>query len=108
MENKMKEINRFTGKLNNHLVNTIPVWNGVQHLFRFDNGFGASVIKHDFSYGGKSGKWELAVIKFKDSVHSKNASWSINTTTKITDDVLGFLNDRQVASTLRRIKRIVK
>ena len=31
---------------------------GVQHVYEFPNGYGASVIKHDYSYGGKSGLWE--------------------------------------------------
>ena len=28
-------------------------YNGVTSRIHFENGFGASVVKHDFSYGGK-------------------------------------------------------
>jgi hypothetical protein len=35
--------------------------NGVQATIDFDNGRGASVIRADFSYGGKSGLYELAI-----------------------------------------------
>ena len=37
---------------------------GTQVVHRFDNNFGASVVCHDFSYGGEEGLFELAVVKF--------------------------------------------
>lgn len=40
---------------------------GIQRVYKFSNGFGASVVKHEFSYGGRKGLWELAVIKFTDN-----------------------------------------
>ena len=41
---------------------------GYQHLFRFENGLGASVIKHDGSYGNRNGEglWEIALIKWEE------------------------------------------
>ena len=36
-----------------NLSNTEYLNNGVRHVYNFDNGYGASVIKHDYSYGGK-------------------------------------------------------
>ena len=41
---------------------TKHLFSGVQHRFVFPNGYGASVICHDGSYGGKEGLWEIAVI----------------------------------------------
>ena len=42
-----------------NLKDTNYVNGGVQHVYSFSNGYGASVVKHDFSYGGKQGLWEL-------------------------------------------------
>ena len=36
---------------------------GIQRIYKFDNGYGASVVKHKYSYGGDKGLWELAVIE---------------------------------------------
>ena len=33
----------------------MKVQNGIQAMVDFDNGFTASIVKHDHSYGGKSG-----------------------------------------------------
>ena len=70
---------------------------GGQLLFRFDNGYGASVIRHNFSYGGREGLFELAVIKFYCE------DWSLCYDTPITDDVLGRLTGQEVLQTLDQI-----
>ena len=79
-----------------HLVETNKVHNGVQKIYSFPNGYGASVIKHDFSYGGPEGKWELAVLKDDELCYS----------TGITSDVMGYLNDPQVDNILRQIANL--
>jgi hypothetical protein len=71
--------------------------NGVQRIYRFPNGFGASVVKHSNSYGGKTGLWELAVL---------DADNDLCYTTDITDNVIGHLNDPQVDEVLGRISRL--
>ena len=71
---------------------------GVQKIYKFDNGYGASVIRSDYSYGGSSGLWELAVLKFDD-----DGDWSLNYSTDITDDVLGYLEWDKVEETLKEI-----
>ena len=82
------------------LVEEIPTHgNGIQRIYKFDNGFGAIVVKHDHSYGGKKGLWELAVL---DS--DRNLCYS----TDITDDVIGHLNDPQVDEVLGRISRLAE
>ncbi len=68
--------------------------NGYQLLYTFDNGYGASVVKHDFSYGGKNGKYELAVLD-KDG--------SLCYDTPITEDVVGHLTMGEVENLLAEI-----
>lgn len=74
---------------------------GTQDLYRFDNGYGASVIRHSFSYGGDRGLFELAVIKFY-----KNGEWHLTYETPITDDVIGYLSDQDVQELLDRIQQL--
>ena len=65
---------------------------GKQWKFRFDNGFGASVIND--GYGSESGLFELAVLGPDDH---------LTYDTPVTDDVLGFLTEAEVAAALDRI-----
>ncbi len=74
-----------------------PLNGGIQYHFKADNGYGASIVQHDFSYGGGAGLWELAVIG-KDG--------SIDYTTPITEDVLGHLTEEEVNSTLEKIAKL--
>lgn len=71
--------------------------NGYQLLYTFDNGYGASVVKHDFSYGGKNGKYELAVLD-KDG--------SLCYDTPITEDVIGHLTMGEVENLLADISNL--
>ena len=70
---------------------------GEQYRFKFDNGYGASIVRHCGSYGGGNGLWELAVTD-----HSGELLYD----TPITDDVLGWLSEQDVASTLDAICRL--
>lgn len=72
---------------------------GVQYLFKFENNYGASVIKHEGSYGFARDLWELAVIKFGASGY-----WDLCYDTEITCDVEGYLTDEDVRNLLARIK----
>jgi len=40
---------------------------GIQKLYRFDNGYGLSVVKHEYSYGGNEGLWEVAPLLFNSN-----------------------------------------
>ncbi|MDN7558827.1 hypothetical protein [Burkholderia orbicola] len=77
-----------------------PLNGGTQKLYRFENGFGASVVQHDFSYGADRGAWELAVIRFTGE------SWTITYDTEITDDVIGNLASNEVDDLLSRINAL--
>lgn len=61
----------------------------------FDNGYGASVVSHQYSYGGKDGLFELAVL-------DKNGKLTYDT--PITSDVLGYLTPEKVTEKLIEIQ----
>lgn len=73
---------------------------GVQLLYFFENGYGASVVQHDFSYGHERGLWELAVL------HGSFDDWAIDYDNPITSDVLGFLSNPDVDSYLAKIEAL--
>lgn len=68
---------------------------GVQWRFNFVNGYGASVVRHSFSYGGDYGLWEVAVTD-----HDGHLRYD----TPITDDVVGWLTEYDVISLLTQIE----
>jgi hypothetical protein len=75
---------------------------GWQKIYRFDNGYGASVVCTPFTYGGDAGLMELAVIKFAGD------DWSLNYDTPITNDVTGWLDDNAVERLLEQIAALVE
>ena len=76
---------------------------GTQRLYRFANGYGASVVQTPFSYGGGDGQWELAVIRYEAE---DSEEFSIDYETEITDDVLGHLSEDEVDELLERIEAL--
>ena len=72
------------------------------HRFKFENGYGASVIKHYGSYGFEKDLFELAVLFFED----EDSYGRITYNTSVTNDVLGFLNNEQVLGYLEKIKNL--
>jgi len=70
--------------------------NDVHAIIEFDNGYGASVLSTSFSYGGKNGLYELAVLKDGDLCY----------TTPITNNVLGWLNESDVNKILTDIQNL--
>ena len=77
-----------------------PIEYGLQKIYRFENGFGASVVKSQFSYGGDENLWELAVITF-DSDDPE--VFELTYETPITNDVIGNLTDDEVEEKLTEI-----
>lgn len=75
---------------------------GTQVVHRFENNFGASVIRHDSSYGGRYGLFELAVLTFASEANDYELTYD----TEITNDVLGHLTKEDVESLLKRIEKI--
>lgn len=77
------------------------LYGGVSYLFKFENNYGASVVCHQFSYGGKNGLWELAVLKFDNS--DKDIKFNIDYSTSVTSNVEGCLSDSEVDLLLQEI-----
>ncbi|KGC13253.1 hypothetical protein DM48_331 [Burkholderia gladioli] len=75
---------------------------GEQKIYRFDNGYGASVVRGYFTYGGEDGKWELGVVTFGDD------TWHLDYSTPITNDVLGHLQWHEVEEILDQIAALPK
>lgn len=76
---------------------------GTQTLHKFDNGYGASVISGGtYTYGADQGLKELAVLTFPDDDEHYELCYS----TEITDDVLGYLSDEDVADLLVKIEAL--
>jgi hypothetical protein len=69
--------------------------NGVAARIMFENGFGASVVCHSFSYGGKNGLYEVAVL---------DTDGEITYDTDVTGDVIGHLTPEQVTETMAFIQ----
>ncbi len=75
----------------------MPDLNGYQLLYKFDNGYGASVVKHDFSYGGKDDKYEIAVL---------DQDGELCYDTPITSDVIGYLTMSEANKILINISHL--
>lgn len=76
-----------------------PSWDGSQHKYLFPNGYGASVIRSTYSYGGSAGLWELAVF---------GIDGHLDYSTPVTGDVEGHLDDAEVEALLEQIESLVK
>lgn len=65
-----------------------------QTIYKFPNGYGASVIKFNYVCFGI----EIAVLRF-----DKNGKWDIDYSTPITNDVIGGLDEESRDSVLQQI-----
>ena len=77
------------------------IHDGVGARVFFQNGYGASVVKHQYSYGGPEGLYELAVLRGNED------EWELTYNTSITRDVLGHLIEEEVESYLNQIEALV-
>ena len=70
---------------------------GIMSRIYFDNGYGASIVQSQFSYGGKIGLYELAILDEEGHVCY---------TTPITDKVIGYLREEDVSEVMIRIQNL--
>ncbi len=85
--------NTFAG----HECATRSAMGGTQHRYKFANGYGASVVRNDISYGHETGLWELAVL---------GRDGRLTYDTPITSDVIGHLTEDDVAKVLGKIEAL--
>jgi hypothetical protein len=70
---------------------------GVKARMMFENGFGVSVVSHTYSYGGKDGLFEIAVLD-EDGCLTYN--------TPVTNDVIGYLNPDEVTDIMEQVQNL--
>lgn len=87
--------------MDTYLVSSTDGKRGTHALYRFENGYGASVISGPYTYGGDKGLFEVGVIVWTDA-----NSYKLTYDTPVTDDVLGYLTPGEVISTLEQIKAL--
>ena len=75
----------------------VKIHDGHGYVYKFDNGFGASVVKHSGSYGSDKGLYEIAVL---------DSDGDLCYSTPITDDVIGHATEDKVLDTLHRIRML--
>ena len=111
-ENGILELNKVTGqsiyKLNQILGLDYKTFedidfernedlDGVVGRIMFDNGFGASIVRHIMSYGGKLGLYELAIL---------DKEGDLTYDTPVTNDVVGHLTPEEVTNYLIKIQEL--
>ena len=74
-----------------------PFMSGVRSRMMFENGYGVSVVSHTYSYGGKDGLFEVAVLG-KDG--------DLTYDTPVTNDVVGYLNPDEVTDIMEQVQNL--
>jgi len=70
--------------------------NKYSRVIEFHNGYSASIVSHEMSYGGKYGLFEIAVIYDGEIVYD----------TPVTNDTIGWLDFAGVAAILKEIQEL--
>ena len=83
-----------------YLTETVKEEDKIQKIYSFPNGYGASVIKGKYTYGGDKGLWELApwTNNTNEFIGMSMLNWE--------DDVIGNLHDPDVHAILGTISRL--
>lgn len=76
---------------------------GYQAIYKFENGYGASVVKSRMSYGGEKGLYELGLIIFLEG-----DNWELFRHPKIgeLESIIGWLDENGVNELLEAIKEL--
>ena len=77
-------------------VDNIKTHNKYVKVVEFNNGYQASIVSHQYSYGGENGLFEIAILHDGEMVYD---TW-------ITKDVVGWLDFAGVAAILKDIEEL--
>ena len=77
---------------------------GIQYIFKFENNWGASVIKSRWSHGSSENLWELALLQFTSDEEEPHL---LPKGPDIFEDQepIGYLSDNEVLEHLRSIRQ---
>lgn len=70
--------------------------NAYHRTLQFANGYGVSIVWHEFSYGNEKGLFEIAILRDDKIVYD----------TPLTRDVLGRLDFADVVETIARVSAL--
>jgi hypothetical protein len=77
-------------------------WMGEHAFHMFPNYYGVSVIRGQYTYGGKKGLYELAVIH----MGPEDKESTIVYDTPITGDVIGYLTPEDVTDIMKQVSEL--
>jgi hypothetical protein len=72
----------------------------MEHKEFYQNGYGISIISNEFSYGGRDGLFEIAVLIGDED------NYELCYTTHIASDVIGYLSPEEVNGIIEEIKKL--
>ena len=84
----------------NDLTFKVEGFTGEQAVHFFPNGYGVSIVRGPYTYGGKEGLWELAVLIGTDE------EWELCYDTPITSDVIGGINKEEIDALLNQVEEL--
>jgi hypothetical protein len=70
---------------------------GIRMLFKFPNGYQASCVQNEWSYGGDQELWEVAAINPKGDFFALEGQL---------DTVIGWLDDETAEGVVERIRKL--
>ncbi len=79
---------------------------GVHAIVRFKNGYGLSVVRHSYSYGGSKGLYELALLKIGTlKGASQENDWELVYNNELGySDVRGWMKEEDIEHELNKIE----
>jgi hypothetical protein len=77
-------------------------YNGIDAYHIFDNHYGVSIIKTPYSYGGKEGLYELAILVMKPGDKYSELCYD----TPITNDVMGYLTPEDITDIMKQVSEL--